>query len=904
MSKDGKAKILVVEDDATLAELYAEWLADRYVVETAYSGEEALEAFDATVDIVLLDRMMPGLSGGEVLTRLGQYESNCQVVIVSAVTPDFDIVKMGFDAYLEKPVEADDLEDVISQMLTRAEYNEDLQELFSLIERQSTLEAVMDADTLETSPKYQTLTDQITELEDKVERYLQNLPDRDFRVAIERLQRTAAERREQQQYQSLTEDVLDTSEEGIVVVDRDGEVVWANETTEQLLGVDRDDIQGSEYSRIASESYNEYPSGEQTLSDLVTRSLENMNSEVEATVCIPETASKEQQWVEYWSGPIQTGLYAGGRIEHYHDITERYAYEQQLEDLHAVSRDLMTADSERSIGETVTTAAVGELGFEFAAIYTREEHTGRLVPLVHTSREDGTEIDLPTISEGDTPVWTTYVTRTEQLSPDDEDEDVADTRSSQWLTEAFSSWRLYSLESKGVLLVGMTTTPEIPSRKNKLAKTLAANTASALERTAQEAALRERDQRLHEQNERLTRLNRVNTLIRSISATVISANTRDELEHEVCNALARLDPVSGAWIGKKDIDTNTIEVRAKTESLRYQNVGADDTPADDTTQPSNAILPPAERAYRLEDSVVESDLMTARSETEWERDALKNGTNSIVAVPLQSEASILGVLELHSKLPNAFTEEEVTALSELGRIIGHRISALRQKAALLSGGGTILEIQLEDDTGLATLVSDTETDLEVLSVLADESHNLLFARVIGENVTPETFEAAGFDPETVILSDSGDGTYCKIPVRNSSFCQKLTDKGVVINQITNASESDEIVVSVTVPFTVDVGDCLRSLREDYGELTVVSKLDSERGEPNTSLSARLDGALTARQEEVLQTALYAGYFDWPRDADSTSVAETLDIAQSTFNQHLRAAESNLLTALYQDSTKR
>jgi GAF domain-containing protein len=471
------------------------------------------------------------------------------------------------------------------------------------------------------------------------------------------------------------------------------------------------------------------------------------------------------------------------------------------------------------------------------------------------------------------------------------------------LTEEFSSWRLYSLEAEGVLLVGMTTTPEISSRKNKLAKTLAANAASAFERTAQEAALRERDQRLNEQNERLTRLDRINTLIRSISATVISANTREELEQEVCNALAHLDLVSGAWIGKKDINTNTIEVRAKTESLQYQNVGADDGSADDNTQRSNSKLPPAERAYRIEDSVVESDLMTARSETEWEQDALKNGTNSIVAVPLQSEASILGVLELHSKLPTAFTEEEVTALSELGRIIGHRISALRQKAALLSGGGTILEIQLEDDTGLTTLVSDTETDLEVLNVLTDESHTLLFARVTGESVTPETFEAAGFDPETVILSDSGNGTYCKIPVRNSSFCQKLTDKGVVINQITNASESDEIVVSVTVPFTVDVGDCLRSLREDYGELTLISKLDSERGEPNSSLSARLDGALTARQEEVLQTALYAGYFDWPRAADSTSVARTLDIAQSTFNQHLRAAESNLLRALYQDSKR-
>jgi predicted DNA binding protein/GAF domain-containing protein len=674
-------------------------------------------------------------------------------------------------------------------------------------------------------------------------------------------------------------------------------VVWANETTEELLGVDRDDIQGADYSRIASESYREYHAGEQTLSDLVIHSLQHMSSQVEATVRVPETDSTEKHWLEYWSGPIQTGLYAGGRIEHYHDITERYAYEQQLEDLHAVSRELMTADSERGIGETVVAAAVGELGFEFAAIYTRQEHTGRLVPLTHAATEGVSEIDLPTVSEGDTPVWTAYVTRTEQLAPDD----VADTRSSQWLPEELSSWRLYSLESNGLLLVGMTTMPEMPSRKTNLAKTLAANAASAFERTTQEAALQERDQRLKEQNERLTRLDRINTLIRSISATVISANTREELEREVCNALSQLDLVSGAWIGKKDMNTDTIEVRAKTESLTYQKLRADDDPTGDTTRGSGSQLSPAERAHRIERSVVESDLMSARSETGWKQAALKNGTNSIVAVPLQGEASPLGVLEVHSKLPNAFDEEEVTALTELGQIIGHGISALRQKAALLSGGGTTLEIQFADDAGLATLVSDIGTDLEVLNVVVDNPDTLLFARLTGEDVPAEAFETAGFDPETVILSESRNGVYCKIPVRNSSVCEKLTDRGVAIDQITTASGSDQIVVSVTVPFTVDVGEYLRSLREDYGDLTLLSKLDSERRETDT-LSARLEEALTTRQEEVLQTALYAGYFNWPRDADSTSVAKTLDIAQSTFNQHLRAAESNLLTALYRDST--
>jgi PAS domain S-box-containing protein len=894
MDRNAPPKVLVVEDDQNLAELYAEWLTDSYRVETAYSGDAALDAFDESVDVVLLDRMMPGLSGGEVLTRLKQHDHTCQVVMISAVTPDFDIVKMGFDAYLEKPVEGSDLEDVVSRMLTRAEYNDDLQTLFSLIERQSTLEAVMDATTLEEHPKYRSLAEQIRELEDKVERYLRNLPDADFRVAMERLQRTAAERRERQQYESLTEDVLDTSHEGIVVIDSQGRVVWANETTEALLGVDRTGIQGRDYAQVATESYRAYRSEDRSLADLVTDVLESVDAEVEATVHVPATDGTDQRWLQYWSGPIRTGLYAGGRIEHYHDITERYAYERQLENLHAVSRDLMTSGSVREIGETVVDAAVDELGFELAAIYTRDESTGRLAPLTRSGTGRTDEIDLPTISEGDGAVWTAYVDRTEQLAS----EDVPDARASSWLSTEFGSWRVYSLGSGGVLLLGAVTASTVASRTDQLAKTLAANTASAFTRAAQETSLRDRDERLNEQNERLTRLNRINTLIRSISATVIDADTREALEQDVCDALAQLDLVSGAWIGKRDVQTDTIEVRAKSQWLTYENVWNEDRPVADDEQRNPSDVPPAERAHMLGDAVVEDDLMTARSGTHWARNALDNGVHSVVAVPIRGESAIVGVLEVQSKLPNAFADDEVAALAELGEIIGHRISSVRQRAALMSGGGTTLEMQLEADIGFAALVSDSDAEIEVLNVLTESPRPMLFARVTGSDVTSETFEAAGFDPETVVLSESLDGIHCKIPVRNSNSFERITAQGVAIDAVTNGAASNTIVVTVTVPFTVDVREYLQSLRQEYPDLTLLSKIDSERGDTGSSVSARLDDALTTRQREVVQTALYAGYFDWPRDADSVTVAESLDIAQSTFNQHLRAAELNILGALY------
>jgi len=54
------------------------------------------------------------------------------------------------------------------------------------------------------------------------------------------------------------------------------------------------------------------------------------------------------------------------------------------------------------------------------------------------------------------------------------------------------------------------------------------------------------------------------------------------------------------------------------------------------------------------------------------------------------------------------------------------------------------------------------------------------------------------------------------------------------------------------------------------------------------------GKLTERQFEVLQTAFEMGYFERPRRSNATEVAAALDITQSTFTEHLSAAQSKLV----------
>ena len=95
--------VLVVEDDADLLATYEVWLAawDDVTVRSEVDGQAALTAVD-DADVLVLDRKLPGLSGPEVLDRLGA--DRPAVVVVSAYQPDAHVREGDVDAYLVKPV--------------------------------------------------------------------------------------------------------------------------------------------------------------------------------------------------------------------------------------------------------------------------------------------------------------------------------------------------------------------------------------------------------------------------------------------------------------------------------------------------------------------------------------------------------------------------------------------------------------------------------------------------------------------------------------------------------------------------------------------------------------------------------------------------------------------------------
>ncbi|MFC7008875.1 winged helix-turn-helix transcriptional regulator [Halalkalicoccus salilacus] len=161
--------VLIVDDDPRLLNMHASWLEDEYVVERAYDGEEAFRKLDDSIDVVLLDRRMPGISGEEVLERIRQWGIDCRVVMLSAVDPDFDIVDMGFDGYVVKPGFREEVRDVITDVLARDVHEKPVQEFLTLSAKEALLRAEKTDTELRENDAYVRLVERLERLEAEID---------------------------------------------------------------------------------------------------------------------------------------------------------------------------------------------------------------------------------------------------------------------------------------------------------------------------------------------------------------------------------------------------------------------------------------------------------------------------------------------------------------------------------------------------------------------------------------------------------------------------------------------------------------------------------------------------------------------------------------------------------------
>jgi len=163
------ATVLLVDDEPDVTELYATWLTGDHEVRTANGGTEALDRVDEAVDVILLDRQMPGMTGDEVLDRIESTDYDCRVVMVTAVDPDYDIVEMPFDDYLTKPVTREDLHETVAEMLARESYDETVQQYFAVASKKATLETQKSSAELSGHDEYTEISRRVEQLREQAD---------------------------------------------------------------------------------------------------------------------------------------------------------------------------------------------------------------------------------------------------------------------------------------------------------------------------------------------------------------------------------------------------------------------------------------------------------------------------------------------------------------------------------------------------------------------------------------------------------------------------------------------------------------------------------------------------------------------------------------------------------------
>lgn len=576
------------------------------------------------------------------------------------------------------------------------------------------------------------------------------------------------------------------------------------------------------------------------------------------------------------------------RVEREARLDERAT---QLARLNEMFQQLATAETKREVGNIAVEAAQETLDLPITTIKLYDQDTGRLKPCARTPEvtelvgdallfDSKRDVPWQVFADGDPAIYGNLHTRA----------DVPESET------PLRSAIILPLSKHGVFVSGATATDEFSDTELSLANILVNNTISALDRVEREQALRDRKNTLAEKNSALERLRHINAVIRGITRELTQASTREEILHAVCDRLAAAEPYRFAWIGTHDTVTDEI--------IPAASAGVEEGYLDEitvTADESETGQGPTGRAVRTREPQVENDIYSEPPFEPWRQAALEREYQSSIAVPLAYRGNLYGVLNLYADQPDAFNDMEKDVLKELGETIGYALNALERKQALVSERSVELEFELHDPSEpLLGFAATNDCTFEFESIIRRGSGSFhIFFTIRG--APPDAVLRFGEQTPDIehltLISEGDDECLFECALTDSAFLTTLIERGGMPQTLVATGEEGH--ATVRVPLSADIRAFVELFEAKYSEVTLVAR--RERDEPikaQHEFEMEVNQQLTERQREVIQTAYFAGFFDWPRTSTGQEIADILNVSQPTVSRHIRGGERKLFSLLF------
>lgn len=168
-----------------------------------------------------------------------------------------------------------------------------------------------------------------------------------------------------------------------------------------------------------------------------------------------------------------------------------------------------------------------------------------------------------------------------------------------------------------------------------------------------------------------------------------------------------------------------------------------------------------------------------------------------------------------------------------------------------------------------------------------------------DRVVPLVEESGRVEPR--LLAEHETGGLFEFVVGEECPVRTLAEYGGIPTRVTSTNGDGRIVCRL--PAAPEAGDVVEAFLDEHPAAELTAKRRPDRSTvPFTGSAHRQspEDRLTDRQREVLRVAYEAGYFERPRETTGEELADELDIRPATFSQHVRAAQNNLLSTLYEE----